>query len=91
MTILSLFSAALALSATVAAHAQTPDEILAEIDTRSRITAHSKRALDKCANSPAALALKERAIARRAAKADALRKKRGIKTSKIFLLAYSWM
>lgn len=82
MTFLSLITAALALSTTVSAHVQTRDEIIAEIATRERITAHSKRALDKCANSPAARALKQRAIARRAAKAVALREKRGIDTSK---------
>lgn len=83
MAVLSFVTAALALSATVSAHAHTPEEIRAELETRERITVHSKRALDKCADSPAALALKERAVSRRAAKMDTLRQKRGIKASKL--------
>lgn len=88
MAKLSLLAALLALSVPVLGHPKTPEGIRAALETRSRVTAHSKRALDRCADSPAALALKERAIARRAATADALREKRGLKTSTDALLLF---
>ncbi|KAM4060095.1 dioxygenase [Hirsutella rhossiliensis] len=81
MTKLSTLAAVLALFAGVLGHPSTPEGIRAALETRSRVTAHSRRALEKCANDPEALALRDRAVARRAAKAHALRTKRGLDSS----------
>jgi hypothetical protein len=90
MSILKTLTASLALAPLIGgalAHgSHTAEEIAAEIALRDRIAAFSKRSLDKCSNSAASLALKERAIARRAATAQALREKRGL-TNGTFPLA----
>ncbi|WYZ36668.1 hypothetical protein EsH8_II_000174 [Colletotrichum jinshuiense] len=79
MAFRSALVAALAISPLVAAHGQhTAEDIAAEIALRSEVTFHGRRALDACANSPAALALKQRALERRAATAQELREKRGL-------------
>ncbi|KAH0602018.1 hypothetical protein MHUMG1_00897 [Metarhizium humberi] len=78
--ILPSLTAALAFSAVVYGHPETEEERQAQAATLRRIAAHSKRSLANCADSPAAIALKERAVARRAAWADELRVKRGLKT-----------
>jgi len=81
MAIFSTLTAALALTLFIAGTAaHTEEQIKRELSLRQHVTSHSKRALDKCANSPAALALKQRAIARRAAKARAIREKRGLRS-----------
>jgi hypothetical protein len=87
MTFLKALTAALAISpwfAGVASHAggHSDEEIKAEITLRNEVIASSRRALAKCSNSAASLALKERALARRAATAQALREKRGLDDSK---------
>lgn len=80
---LSVLTTALALTATVLGHHETEEEQRIQAATLRRIAAHSKRTLANCAGSPAAIALKERAVARRAAWADELRTKRGLKTRKM--------
>ena len=80
---LSAFAAVLAVSplfAGVAAHpgGHSEEEIQAEIALRNIVAGHTRRALEKCSNSPAALALQNRALARRAAVAQAIREKRGL-------------
>ena len=52
-----------------------------ELAIRDHLTSHSKRALGNCENSPKARALKEQAIARRAATANSLRHERGFSSS----------
>ncbi|OAQ61011.2 extracellular dioxygenase [Pochonia chlamydosporia 170] len=77
---LSILTAALALTATVYGHAETAEAEKFQMETLRRIAAHSKRSLASCANSPAAVALRARAVARRAAWADELRVQNGLKT-----------
>ncbi|OAA41364.1 Intradiol ring-cleavage dioxygenase, core [Metarhizium rileyi] len=77
---LPFLTAALAFSATVYSHPETEEERLAQVATLNRIAAHSKRSLANCANSPDAMALRKRAVARRAAWADELRNKRGLQS-----------
>lgn len=85
--ILSTLTAALALAASgVLAHPKSAEELNAHLETLRRISAHSKRSLAQCADSPDAIALRERAVARRAAWADELRVKRGLATRKSFPL-----
>ncbi|KAK1986220.1 Intradiol ring-cleavage dioxygenase [Colletotrichum cereale] len=87
MALRSLLAAALALSpllGSVAAHGNhSPDEIAAELALRDLVTTHGRRALDACSGSPAALALKQRALERRAATARQLREKRGLAGQKM--------
>lgn len=78
---LAILLSLLTISVCILGHAQTPEEMRTELQLRNRITIHSKRSLDKCSASPAAVALNERAIARRAAKAEALSANRGVKAS----------
>lgn len=78
MTKSSTLAAVLAFSTGVLGHPSTPEGIRAALETRSRVTSHSARALERCATDPKALALRNRAVARRAAKAKALRAKRGL-------------
>ncbi|KAK2593366.1 hypothetical protein QQS21_008941 [Conoideocrella luteorostrata] len=78
--ILSTITAALALSVAVFGHPETAEEQRAQIATLRRIAAHSKRSLAKCADSPDAIKLRERAVARRAAWADKLRRQSGLKS-----------
>jgi hypothetical protein len=80
---LSVLTAALALSASVHGHPETAEERKAQAAALRRIAAHSKRSMANCANSPAATALKERAIARRSAWADQLREQRGLMSRKL--------
>ncbi|KAH6656871.1 Intradiol ring-cleavage dioxygenase [Truncatella angustata] len=56
----------------------TPEEIKREIDAHKAQQIKARRSLAQCSNSPAALALKERAVARRAAVAQKLREQRGL-------------
>lgn len=86
MTKLSIVVAALALSAGVFGHPSSEEEEIAYFEARSMVVEHAKRSLEKCSDSPAALALNERAISRRAAKAEELRQERGLGTC---TLAYS--
>ncbi|TDZ74649.1 hypothetical protein CTRI78_v000631 [Colletotrichum trifolii] len=87
MAFRSVLTAALAISpllAPAAAHGNhSPEEIAAELALRSHVTVHGKRALDACSNSPAALALKQRALERRAATAQRLRAARGLEAQKM--------
>jgi len=87
MTLRSVLAAALAVSPLlgfVAAHGNhSPEEIAAELALRDLVTVHGKRALDACSGSPAALALKQRALERRAATAQQLREKRGLTGQKM--------
>ncbi|KHN98279.1 Intradiol ring-cleavage dioxygenase, core [Metarhizium album ARSEF 1941] len=78
--ILPSLAAALAFSAVVYGHPETEEERSAQAATLRRIAAHAKRSLADCADSPAARALNERAVARRAAWADELRVKRGLQS-----------
>ena len=77
---LTLALTALALVSSVLSHTggHSEKEIRAEIAVRNVVTAHSKRAIDKCANSPAALALRERALARRVAAAKEILKRNNL-------------
>ncbi|OHE92517.1 hypothetical protein CORC01_12166 [Colletotrichum orchidophilum] len=87
MALRSALAAALALSpfiGAVAAHgSHTAEDIAAEIALRDIVTVHGKRALNACSSSPAALALKQRALERRAATAQMLREKRGLTDQKM--------
>lgn len=76
MTKFSTISASL-LALAVIGQAHTPSQVERELILRRTVQTHSKR-MEKCASSPAAMALKGRAIARRAAKAQELREKRGL-------------
>lgn len=81
MVLLRSLAASLAIAATASAHAMSAEK---ELALRDAIVGHSKRSLDSCAGSSAAVALRERAVARRAAKAQELRFRRGLETGKIF-------
>lgn len=59
----------------------TPESMKREMSLRNQQHAAASRSLAKCQNSPAALALKQRAIARRAEKVTKLRKERGLTAS----------
>ncbi|OLN92164.1 hypothetical protein CCHL11_01392 [Colletotrichum chlorophyti] len=87
MVLRSTIAAALAISpllGTIAAHGtHTAEEIAAELALRSLVTVHGKRALNACSSSPAAQALKQRALARRAETASRLRAQRGLDTQKM--------
>ncbi|TQN71663.1 hypothetical protein CSHISOI_03844 [Colletotrichum shisoi] len=87
MALRSALAVAMALSplmGSVAAHGNhSPEEIVAELALRDLVTTHGRRALDACASSPAALALKQRALERRAATAQRLREKRGLSGQKM--------
>ncbi|KAK1990369.1 aromatic compound dioxygenase [Colletotrichum falcatum] len=89
MALRTALAAALALSpllGSVAAHGNhSPEEMAAELALRDLVTAHGKRALDACSNSPAAMALKQRALERRAATARQLREKRGLGGQKMHM------
>ncbi|KAI0163464.1 Intradiol ring-cleavage dioxygenase [Pestalotiopsis sp. NC0098] len=56
----------------------TPEEIKREIAAHKAQQVKARRSLAECASSPAAIALKERAVARRAAIAQQLREQRGL-------------
>ncbi|KAG6040167.1 hypothetical protein E4U41_001392 [Claviceps citrina] len=75
-------AALLALSAApptpVLAHPETEHARRAQSAALRRIAAHSGRSLAACAGSPAAVALRRRAVARRAAWADELRARGGL-------------
>lgn len=60
----------------------TAEEIKREVAAHKAQQVKARRSLAQCSNSPAALALKERAVARRAAKAQLLREQRGLTKSK---------
>ncbi|KAG5989661.1 hypothetical protein E4U52_005372 [Claviceps spartinae] len=72
--------AALVFSATALGHAQTKEKRKAHSTALHRIATHSKRSLAACAETPAAIALRQRAVARRAAWANELRRSRGLTT-----------
>lgn len=74
--------AALVLSATALGHAQTEEKRKAHSAALHRIATHSKRSLAACAETPAAVELRQRAVARRAAWANELRRSRGLTTRK---------
>lgn len=59
----------------------TPEEIKREIAAHKAQQVKARRSLAECASSPAAIALKERAVARRAAIAQQLREQRGLTKS----------
>ena len=87
MVAFNTLTASLALSLAGQALAHPGEVHTAEEIKREALQSHhahlsAKRALDRCATTPAALALKERSIARRAATAEALRSKRDIVHSK---------
>ncbi|PHH85740.1 hypothetical protein CDD83_11235 [Cordyceps sp. RAO-2017] len=81
MAKLSVLTALLGLlCAGVVGHPKTAEGKRAMLEAHGLVAAHSRRALGRCADSAEAVALGERAVARRAAQADALRRERGIKT-----------
>lgn len=63
----------------------TPEEIKREIAAHKAQQVKARRSLAECASSPAAIALKERAVARRAAIAQQLREQRGLTKSQYTL------
>lgn len=78
---LSAALAAFSLAGTAIAHpgeVHEPAQVKRELAQRDAVASHYTRGLSKCADSLKARGLKERAIARRAAKAADLRAKRGI-------------
>ncbi|KAM7189301.1 putative extracellular dioxygenase [Naviculisporaceae sp. PSN 640] len=81
ITVLNLASAISGVVSHPGTHSES--EIKAELYLRNIVTQHSKRALAKCANSPASQALRERAVARRSATAHELRQKRCLQNEHI--------
>ncbi|KAG5968837.1 hypothetical protein E4U57_004013 [Claviceps arundinis] len=75
--------AVLVFSATALGHAQTEEKRKAHSAALHRIATHSKRSLAACAETPAAIALRQRAVARRAAWANELRRSRGLTTQHV--------
>lgn len=72
-------AATLALPVAILAHpGENVEAIKREMDLRNTQHAHASRALSQCQDSPHAVALRERTAARRAAKAQELREKRGL-------------
>ncbi|KAK3324920.1 Intradiol ring-cleavage dioxygenase [Apodospora peruviana] len=59
------------------------EEIHTEIRLRNIVAEHSKRAIGKCADSATNQALRERALARRAAAAHAIREQRGLQNEHV--------
>lgn len=86
ITKLSAAMAAFCLAGSTVAHpgeVHEPAQVRRELAERSVVAGHYTRGISKCADSLKARGLKERAIARRSAKAAELRVKRGIvETSK---------
>ncbi|UNI20284.1 hypothetical protein JDV02_006384 [Purpureocillium takamizusanense] len=83
----SLSTTLVALLACVAAtgvlgHPSSEEDKKAFFEARSRVVAHTRRSLERCADSPEARALEERAVARRLAKAEELRAKYGLNKDK---------
>lgn len=60
----------------------TPEEVRRETDALTKANLHLGRALKSCATAPGFAARQESAVARRIEVAHALRKKRGIQSSK---------
>lgn len=83
----SLFAIAATLPLLACAHPGENVEVLkAEMAKRNTQHAAATRALSQCQGSEAALDLKARAAARRAAKVTELRKKRGLTTGEFSYL-----
>jgi hypothetical protein len=81
MAIISTLTAALALTPFIAgAAAHTHEQIKREVAFRPHVAALAKRGLERCSGSAAGVALKKRAAERRAAKAQAIREKRGLQS-----------
>ncbi|RDA94176.1 hypothetical protein CP533_6638 [Ophiocordyceps camponoti-saundersi (nom. inval.)] len=60
------------------AHPKSSAEMKAALEMRSMVSSHSRAELEKCINSPEASAVKNKAVTRRAAIADSLRRQRAI-------------
>lgn len=78
VAVASIFGSAVAHPGEV----QTAEEIKREINSYTAAHVKAGRSLARVANSPAARALRTRAVARRTATAEALREKRGLTKSK---------
>lgn len=75
-------AAALAMPVGILAHpGENVEAIKREMAMRNTQHAYASRALSSCQNSPRAVELRERTAARRAAKANELRQKRGLSHS----------
>lgn len=80
-------AASLAAASVIGSAVAHPGEVHTVEEIKREITAHkaqqikARRSLSDCSNSPAALSLKERAIARRAATAQKIREQRGLTKS----------
>lgn len=59
----------------------SPESMKREMSLRNAQHAYASRSLSKCSNSPAAVALKQRSVARRAEKVAKLRQERGLTAS----------
>ncbi|KYK61232.1 extracellular dioxygenase [Drechmeria coniospora] len=81
MAKLSTLMAILALSVATHGHPSTEEAEQAYFESRRQVVANTKHNLEKCINSPASRALRNRAVARRAARATELRQRFGIKTA----------
>lgn len=79
----AVMALSLALPSTLAHPGEkvSQESLKREMSLRSAQHAAASRSLSKCQNSPAALALKSRAINRRAEKVTKLRKERGLTAS----------
>ncbi|KAG5946958.1 hypothetical protein E4U59_002526 [Claviceps monticola] len=75
--------AALVFSATALGHVQTEEKRKAHSAALHRIATYSKRSLAACAETPSAVELRQRAVARRAAWANELRRSRGLMTQHV--------
>ncbi|KAL3959917.1 extracellular dioxygenase [Purpureocillium lilacinum] len=82
MPLATTLVALLACVAGVLGHPSSEEDKKAYLETRSRVIAHTRRSLERCADSPEARALEERAVARRIAKAEELRAKYGLNKDK---------
>lgn len=87
------FAVASAIGSVIAhpGEVHTSEEIKREVAVRDMLASNAARSLGKCANSLKVRALYERAVERRAATAERLRKARGLKekrtfSSRVFLL-----
>lgn len=79
----AVMALSLALPSTLAHPGEkvSPESMKREMSLRNAQHAHASRSLSKCSNSPAAVALKQRSVARRAEKVAKLRQERGLMAS----------
>lgn len=93
MPLATTLVALLACVAGVLGHPSSEEDKKTYLETRSRVIAHTRRSLERCADSPEARALEERAVARRMAKAEELRAKYGLNKGEPFpfFLSSTWL